>query len=135
MNVHEAEETIRRAMIEHGTPNWVAHVSSVTRNLVPPARITELREKFARTSANRVDRRDTKHDKLDAYLRANPGALVTIAQLAEIAGCSREFIRQRALERPDVLRFEFRRATGNVYSIRNPIADRQQTSSANTEGE
>lgn len=117
----EAEKKIRDAMIEHGTPNWIAYVPSSVRKQVDPKRLTELRDQYARMSENVASKRDTKHDLIDEWCAKNVYAEVTLAELAEIGNCSREFVRQKALARPDI----FRRVSHRTYEIRDPQEDRK----------
>jgi len=116
-----AEKMIRDAMIEHGTPNWVAYVPTSIRRQIPSETLIALREQYAELSATVAKRTDTKHDLIDRWCADNVFAEVTIAQLAEIGGCSGGFVRKKIAQRPDV----FRRISHKTYEIRDPQADRK----------
>lgn len=116
-----AEKKIRDAMIEHGTPNWIAYVPSRLRKEVAPEKINELREKYAQRSANVANQSKTKHELIDDWCRNNVFAEVTLAELAEIGGCSRGFARKKTIDRPDV----FRRISHTKFEIRDPEEDRK----------
>lgn len=120
MNI-DAEKIIIDAMIEHGTPNWIAYVPKSVRSQVAPATISALRDKFARLSTNVANRSETKHDLIDEWCANNVFAEVTLAQLAEIGNCSRGFARKKTIDRPDV----FRRISHTTYEIRDPQEDRK----------
>jgi len=115
-----AESAIRDAMIEHGTPNWIAYVPTSVRKQVPSDRLIELRQQYAQRSANVANKSATKHDLIDEWCANNIFAEVTIAELAEIGGCSRGFARKKTIDRPDV----FRRISHTTYEIRDPQEDR-----------
>lgn len=116
----DAEKKIRDAMIEHGTPNWIAYVPTSIRKQVGAQRIAELRTEHASTSANVASKSATKHDLIDEWCANNVFAEVTIAELAEIGNCSRGFARKKTIDRPDV----FRRISHTTYEIRDPQEDR-----------
>lgn len=116
------EEMIRDAMIEHGTPDWIASVPSSVRQKVPAELINQLRMEYARPSARIVARRDTKHDLIDTWCRENVFANVTLADLAKIGNCSKEFARQKTINRPDIFRKLDQRG---LFEIRDPQADRR----------
>lgn len=116
------EKMIRDAMIEHGTPNWVAYVPSSLRKQVAPEKIDALRNEYASASANVANRNETKHDLIDRWCRDNVFAEVTLADLAEIGNCSKEFARQKTIARPDI----FRRISHTTYEVRDPQADRNK---------
>ena len=117
----DEEQMIIEAMIEHGTPNWVASVPSRVRRSVPATRIAELREQYASLSESIANKRDTKHDLIDEWCKENVFAEVTLADLAQIGNCSKEFARQKTIARPDI----FRRLTHRTFEIRDPQADRR----------
>lgn len=118
--MNAAEKTIRDAMIEHGTPNWIAYVPVSIRKQVPTDRLTELRQQYAQRSAHVANKTETKNDLIDEWCTNNVFAEVTIAELAEIGGCSRGFARKKILARPDI----FRRISHTTYEIRDPQEDR-----------
>jgi hypothetical protein len=115
------EQMIKEAMVEHGSPNWVAYVPSSVRKQVPADVIADLRKSFAGVSESVANRRDTKHDLIDRWCVENVFAIVTLADLALVGNCSKEFVRQKTLDRPDI----FRRLSRSSYEIRDPQADRQ----------
>lgn len=119
--MNEAILMIREAMIEHGTPNWIAYVPASIRKQLSAGQIAELRETYAKKSANVANKTETKHDLIDEWCKNNVFAEVTLAQLAEIGNCSRGFARKKTIERPDV----FRRISHTTYEIRDPQADRK----------
>ena len=116
-----AESAIRDAMIEHGTPNWIAYVPASVRRQITVDRMNELREQHAQRSANVANKSTTKHDLIDEWCANNIFAEVTLAELAVIGGCSRAFARKKTIDRPDV----FRRISHTTYEIRDPQADRK----------
>ena len=117
------EQVVIDAMIEHGTPNWIAYVPKSIRSEVGVERIAELRSEYAHTSSNVANRSETKHDLIDEWCANNVFAEVTLAQLAEIGNCSRGFARKKTIDRPDV----FRRISHTTYEIRDPQEDRKVT--------
>jgi hypothetical protein len=117
-----AEKIIIDAMIEHGTPNWVAYVPISVRKQITATRTVELREKYARLSESVANKRDTKHDLIDDWCANNVFAEVTLAELAAIGNCSKEFVRQKTIARPDI----FRRISHTTYEIRDPHEDRNR---------
>jgi hypothetical protein len=119
----DPEQMIREAMIEYGTPDWVACVPSSIRKQVPAEIISALRDEHAKPSARVMARRDTKHDLIDAWCRENVFAHVSLADLAQIGNCSKEFARQKTINRPDIFRKLDKRGT---FEIRDPQADRAQ---------
>jgi hypothetical protein len=116
------EQMIKNAMIEHGSPNWVAYVPSSVRKQVPAVVIDDLRKSFAGISASVANKRDTKHDLIDRWCVENVFAIVTLAELAQIGNCSKEFVRQKTIDRSDI----FRRVSRSSYEIRDPKEDRQR---------
>lgn len=119
----DAEKIIIDAMLEHGTPNWVAYVPMSIRKQISATRTVELRETYAKKSPSVANKTETKHDLIDEWCKNNVFAEVTLAQLAEIGNCSRGFARKKTIERPDV----FRRISHTIFEIRDPQADRKVT--------
>jgi flagellar basal body rod protein FlgC len=117
------ERIIRDAMIEHGTPNWIANVPSSLRKQVSAERIAELRKEFATTSENIANRHSTKNELIESWCKENVFAEVTIAQLAEIGNCSKGFARKKVNARPDV----FKKINNRSYEIRDPQQDRKNS--------
>ena len=115
------EQMIKNAMIEHGSPSWVAYVPQSVRKQVPAQVIDDLRKSFAGVSGSVANRRDTKHDLIERWCLENVFAIVTLAELAHIGNCSKEFVRQKTIDRPDI----FRRVSRSSYEIRDPKEDRR----------
>jgi hypothetical protein len=113
----DAEKLIRQAMIEHGTPNWVAHVPISVRKLVPVSRIAELREELARSRK--------RHDPLSALVEwaaERHGQTATTAEIAEAVGVSNSTALNVIDKRPDVF---IKKARGR-YELRDAAEDRAQ---------
>ncbi len=117
-----AEKIIIDAMIEHGTPNWVAHVPISIRKQITATRTVELRETYAKKSPSVANKTETKHDLIDRWCADNVFAEVTVGQLAEIGNCSTGFVRKKIAERPDV----FRKIGRSTFEIRDPQEDRNR---------
>jgi len=117
----DAEKQIITAMKEHGTPNWIAYVSSSVRQLVPAQRIVELRTEHAETSANIANKTATKNDLIDTWCEQHVLEQVTLEELATIGNCSKSFVRKKTTDRPDI----FRRIKRSTFEVRDPQADRQ----------
>ena len=120
MNI-AAEKIIIDAMIEHGTPNWIAYVPTSIRKQITATRTVELRETYAKKSPSVANKTETKHDLIDEWCKNNVFSEVTLAQLAEIGNCSRGFARKKTIDRPDI----FRRISHTTYEIRDPQEDRK----------
>jgi len=113
--MNEAEKAIRDAMVEHGSPNWVAHVPMSVRRQVPPKRIAELRDELARSR-----RRSDPMSTLVEWAAGRHGQTATTAEIAEAAGVSNSTALNVIDKRPDVF---IKRGRGK-YELRDAAQDR-----------
>lgn len=113
--MNEAEKAIRDAMVEHGSPNWVAYVPMSVRRKVTPKRIAELREELARSR-----RRTDPVAALVEWAAERHGQTATTAQIAEAAGVSNSTALNAIDKRPDVF---IKRGRGK-YELRDAAQDR-----------
>lgn len=113
----DPEKLVREAMIEHGSPNWVAHVPLSVRKQVPMARIAELREEFARSR-----RRSDPVAILVEWAAERHGQEATTAEIAEAAGVSRSTALNAIDNRPDV----FIKKSRGKYQLRDAELDREE---------
>jgi hypothetical protein len=117
MTQKEAEKAIREAMLEHGSPNWVAYVPRSVRAAVPVDRIAELREELARSR-----RRGDPLSDLVGWAAANHGLVATTAQIAEAVGVSTSTVLNAVDKRPDTF---IKRGRGK-YELRDSNKDRAE---------
>lgn len=114
-----ARDQVRAAIAEHGRPVWVAHVPFRTIKQVPYAEVLELLAD-ARPSQPATE----KHQRLasfEAWLVANAGAEVTVADVCDRLQISVGHARRFIADRPQLL-WKVRRG---VWVARDPEADRE----------
>lgn len=117
MTTKEAETAIRAAMLEHGSPNWVAYVPRSVRASVPIERIAELREELARSR-----RRSDPVAALVDIAAERHGEILSTAEIADIAGVGRSTVLNAADKRPDAF---VKRGRGK-YELRDAAKDREE---------
>ncbi len=113
----EAENAVRDAMIEHGSPNWIAYVPMSVRKILPPGRIAELRDDLAR-SRKRVD----TPTALAEWAAERHGQTATTLEMAEAVGVSRSVALKAIENRPDV----FLKRGRSKYELRDAAKDRAE---------
>lgn len=113
----DPEKLVREAMIEHGSPNWVAHVPISVRRQVPQEKISQMRDEFARSR-----RRTDPVSILVEWAAERHGQEATTAEIAEAAGVSRSTALNAIDNRPDVF---IKKARGK-YQLRDAELDREQ---------
>lgn len=114
--VEQATRYVEQIIIEHGHPNWVAHVPIRVRNMVPQETLVAL------MALGVTEDRSTRQGRNDilSWCDDNVFAIVTVAQIAEIGKVTRTEARRLIANRMDI----FRKSDGRTYEIRDPQQDR-----------
>jgi len=110
----QAEALLREMTERHGSPAYIAFIPGRIRRMVPLDTRREILAGARISEGWQSQARDAGRETILRYARENFAAIVTVKELAEMAGVSQSIARDTVRANPRL----FRKSEGHTYECR-----------------
>lgn len=110
----QAEALLREMTEQHGAPRYIAKVPGRIRRMVPIETRREILAGARISEGWESQARDAGRESILRYARENFAVMVTVKELAEMAGVSQSIARDTVRANPRL----FRKSEGRTYECR-----------------